>query len=158
MIVRKLRLQRGWTQEHLAELTGLSVRSIQRIERGQPGSLETLNSLAAVFEVELSVLKPGETAMSNDSSIDNSSITAEEADAIEHVKGLKDFYGHVCMYVFFVLVFGLVFGFRHPLILWGSIGWGLGVVAHGLTVYEVVNILGPRWEKRMIEKRLGRKL
>jgi transcriptional regulator with XRE-family HTH domain len=33
MIVRKLRLQRGWTQEHLAELTGLSVRSIQRLER-----------------------------------------------------------------------------------------------------------------------------
>lgn len=32
MIVRKLRLQRGWSQEQLATLTGLSVRTIQRIE------------------------------------------------------------------------------------------------------------------------------
>ncbi|WP_309247253.1 helix-turn-helix transcriptional regulator [Shewanella sp. VB17] len=34
MIVRKLRLQRGWSQEHLSQLSGLSVRTIQRIERG----------------------------------------------------------------------------------------------------------------------------
>lgn len=33
MIVRKLRLQRGWSQEQLATLTGLSVRTIQRIGR-----------------------------------------------------------------------------------------------------------------------------
>lgn len=38
MIIRKLRLQRGWSQEQLAELTGLSTRTIQRIERGQPCS------------------------------------------------------------------------------------------------------------------------
>jgi len=34
MLVRKLRLQRGWSQEHLAELVGVSVRTVQRIERG----------------------------------------------------------------------------------------------------------------------------
>ena len=34
MIVRKLRLQRGWSQEQLAEMSGLSTRTIQRIERG----------------------------------------------------------------------------------------------------------------------------
>ncbi|CAM4169684.1 XRE family transcriptional regulator [Vibrio agarivorans] len=35
MIIRKLRLKRGWTQEQLAELSGLSIRTVQRIERGQ---------------------------------------------------------------------------------------------------------------------------
>ncbi|WP_428831123.1 helix-turn-helix domain-containing protein, partial [Campylobacter coli] len=30
MIVRKLRLQRGWSQDQLATMTGLSVRTIQR--------------------------------------------------------------------------------------------------------------------------------
>jgi transcriptional regulator with XRE-family HTH domain len=73
MIVRKLRLQRGWTQEHLAEMTGLSVRSIQRLERGQPGSLESMNSLAAVC---------------------------------------------------------------------------IGLLVHGLNVFEVINIFGPNWENK----------
>jgi transcriptional regulator with XRE-family HTH domain len=153
MIIRKLRLQRGWTQEHLAQLTGLSVRSIQRLERGQAGSLETLNALAAVFEVERSVLNAGETVMSNESSL-----TVEEAKAIEYVKGLRDFYAHVFMYLTFVIVFGFAFGFDRPLIYWGALGWGAGLAVHGLTVYEVIKFLGPAWEKKQIEKRLGRQL
>ena len=153
MIIRKLRLQRGWTQEHLAQLTGLSVRSIQRLERGQAGSLETLNALAAVFEVERSALNAGETVMSNESSL-----TVEEAKAIEYVKGLRDFYAHVFMYLTFVIVFGFAFGFDRPLIYWGALGWGAGLAVHGLTVYEVIKFLGPAWEKKQIEKRLGRQL
>ncbi|WP_296082988.1 helix-turn-helix transcriptional regulator [uncultured Agrobacterium sp.] len=42
MLVQKLRLQRGWSQEQLATVSGFSVRTIQRIERGQSASLETL--------------------------------------------------------------------------------------------------------------------
>lgn len=56
MIVRKLRLNKGWSQEQLADLCNLSVRTIQRIERGQKPSLETLTSLAAVFEINVSDL------------------------------------------------------------------------------------------------------
>jgi transcriptional regulator with XRE-family HTH domain len=153
MIIRKLRLQRGWTQEHLAELTGLSVRSIQRLERGQAGSLETLNALAAVFEVERSVLNPGESVMNNESAL-----TSEEAKAMEYVKGLRDFYAHVFMYLTFVVVFGFAFGFDRPLIYWGALGWGAGLAIHGLTVHEVIKFLGPAWEKKQIEKRLGRQL
>ena len=153
MIVRKLTLQRGWTQEHLAELTALSVRSIQRLERGQTGSLETMNALAAVFEVDRSQFKPGDNAMP-----DTSPITADEESAIQYVKGVKEFYSHVFMYLIFVAVFGFFFGFKHPLILWGSIGWGIGLVVHGLNVFEVINIFGPNWEKKQIEKRLGRPL
>jgi transcriptional regulator with XRE-family HTH domain len=153
MIVRKLRLQRGWTQEHLAELTGLSVRSIQRLERGQTGSLESMNALAAVFEVDRSLFKPGDKTMPN-----TSPITADEESAIQYVKGVKEFYSHALMYLLFVVVFGVAFGFKHPLILWGSIGWGIGLMVHGLNVFEVINFLGPNWEKKQIEKRLGRPL
>jgi transcriptional regulator with XRE-family HTH domain len=53
MIVRKLRLQRGWSQGQLAYITDLNVRTIQRIERGQVPSLESKKSLAAAFEVQL---------------------------------------------------------------------------------------------------------
>ena len=50
---RSLRLSRAWSQEQLAELSGLSVRTVQRIENGDQPSLETLSALAAVFEVSV---------------------------------------------------------------------------------------------------------
>lgn len=56
MIVKKLRTERNWSQEQLAEYCGLSVRTIQRVESGNKASMETLMSLAAVFEVEITTL------------------------------------------------------------------------------------------------------
>ena len=56
MIVKKLRDRRGWTQEQLVECCGLNVRTIQRVESGNKASLETLQSLASVFEVDVSTL------------------------------------------------------------------------------------------------------
>jgi transcriptional regulator with XRE-family HTH domain len=45
MIIRKLRLQKGWSQEHLSQISGLSTRTIQRIERGHKASLEFIRML-----------------------------------------------------------------------------------------------------------------
>lgn len=56
MIVRKLREKRNWSQEQLATMTGLSTRTIHRIESGNKASLESLKSLASVFEVDISKL------------------------------------------------------------------------------------------------------
>ncbi len=153
MIVRKLRLQRGWSQEHLAELTGLSVRTIQRIERGRKCGLETLASLAAVFEVDSSTFDEGELEVN-----DREKLTSTEREAIEYVKGIKEFYTHLGLYFFFMIAFSLFFGSRNPLFPWGVLGWGVGVIVHGLNVFEVINFFGPAWEKKQIEKRLGRDL
>lgn len=57
MISRRLRQQRNWSQEQLAKFSGLSLRTIQRIESGQNTSLESWKSLAAVFEVEIAALE-----------------------------------------------------------------------------------------------------
>ncbi len=57
MNIRKLREDRGWSQEDLAALSGLSVRTIQRVENGGRASLETLKCLAAVFETSIPALK-----------------------------------------------------------------------------------------------------
>jgi transcriptional regulator with XRE-family HTH domain len=57
MRVRELRLRRGWSQAHLAELTGLSVRTIQRIETGANPGLDSLRDLAAAFGVDVSELQ-----------------------------------------------------------------------------------------------------
>jgi hypothetical protein len=62
------------------------------------------------------------------------------------------------MYLVFAIVFSVAFGIRNPMIFWGVIGWGVGVIIHSLNVYQVINMLGPKWERRQIEKRLGQKL
>lgn len=49
----QLRKQNFWTQEELSEASGVSVRTIQRIERGQSASLETWRALASAFGREL---------------------------------------------------------------------------------------------------------
>jgi transcriptional regulator with XRE-family HTH domain len=159
IIVRKLRLQRGWTQEDVARFAGLSVRSVQRVERGQPGSLETMKALAAVFETDVATLGNGGQEMSD------TVMPADEKEALEYVARIKGFYMHLFMYLLFAIVFlgvfGLAFGFEHPpvrLMMYGFAGWGIGVVVHGLHAYEVIDLLGPNWERRMVERRLGRKL
>ena len=56
-MIKKLRISKGWSQEQLAQFSGLSVRTIQRIERGHNAGLESLKCLAAVFELDVSVLQ-----------------------------------------------------------------------------------------------------
>ncbi|TDM06274.1 MAG: transcriptional regulator [Ideonella sp. MAG2] len=56
MILKQLRLSRHLSQEQLAQMSGLSVRTIQRIESGQSPSLESLKCLAAVLEIDVQTL------------------------------------------------------------------------------------------------------
>ncbi len=43
---------RGWTQETLAELAGITVRTIQRVEGGEPSSVDTRRALARALDWE----------------------------------------------------------------------------------------------------------
>jgi len=155
MIVRKLRLQRGWSQEKLADQTGLSTRTIQRIERGHTPGVESLRLLAEAFEMDVATLQEGIT-MRNDQIIDN-----EEERAMTYVRDLKGFYSHLIKYVIVVavlFVFNLIKSPDHMWVYWLMFGWGIGIVAHALNVFEVFGFFSPEWEKRQIEKRLGKKL
>lgn len=49
--IRQERSTRAWTQEMLAEESGLSVRTVQRIECGETPSQESIESLAAAFRI-----------------------------------------------------------------------------------------------------------
>lgn len=53
MIVKRLRIKNGWSQDQLATLSGLSLRTIQRVEAGHPASMETINSLSSVFATDI---------------------------------------------------------------------------------------------------------
>ena len=156
MLVQKLRLQRGWSQQQLAELSGLNVRTIQRIEKGQEPSVESLKSLAAVFNVEFSTLK--ELGMEN---VINESQSAEEILAFNQVRKLKDFYIHLANYVLVIAVLTIVNALTTPnrwWVQWVIMGWGVGVFFHWLQISERFSLFGSKWEKEQVEKRLGRKL
>jgi transcriptional regulator with XRE-family HTH domain len=162
MIIRKLRLQRGWSQEQLSECSGLSIRTIQRIERGQNASVESLKSLAAVFEVDITDLTQ-ETPMENETvqTHHRSALTYDEQEAIEYVQDIKGFYSHLTSYVCVIAALAAINLFQSPEEIWfiyPAFFWGIGIVSHGLSVFEVINLFSPGWEKKQIEKRLGRKL
>jgi len=155
MIVRKLRIQKGWSQEQLAQFSGLSVRTIQRIERGKTAGLESLKSLAAVFEVNIKNLQQ-ETDMDT-----KTDLSDKEIEIIEHVKDIKDYYSHLINYGIVVGAFFILNLITSPNYIWAwwiAIGWGIGVISHGLSVFEITNFFGADWEKRQIEKRLNKKL
>ena len=156
MLVQKLRLQRGWSQQQLAELSGLNVRTIQRIEKGQEPSVESLKSLAAVFNVEFSTLK--EQGMDN---VISESQSAEEILAFKQVRKLKGFYIHLAQYVLTIAVLTVINALITPnrwWVQWVVMGWGVGVFFHWFEISERFGLFGSKWEKEQVEKRLGRKL
>lgn len=155
MIVRKLRLQRGWSQEHLSQLSGLSIRTIQRIERGQNAGLESLKSLAAVFEIQITDLQQ-EPQMNNEIQV-----TADEKVVLEQVRAIKSFYSNLISYLSVITLLFVINFMIDPSYIWAwwpAMGWGIGIVCHGLSAFEILNFFGPDWEKKQVEKRLGRKL
>jgi transcriptional regulator with XRE-family HTH domain len=57
LVVRRLRTARGWSQEQLAIASGLSLRTVQRVEAHGIASLDTAVSLAATYQVQLNELQ-----------------------------------------------------------------------------------------------------
>ena len=155
MNVQKLRLQRGWSQQQLAELSGLSARTIQRIENGQPASAESLKSLASVFEIDFSTLT---------SEQDMSASTASKHDeqlALAKVRKIKGFYIHLAQYIVVISVLAVINLVTHPSKLWffwPALGWGIGIIAHAAATFEFIPFFGAEWERKQVEKLLGRTL
>ncbi|WP_086517882.1 helix-turn-helix domain-containing protein [Clavibacter michiganensis] len=71
-----LRTRRGWTQERLAEASGITVRTVQRLEAGADASLDTLTRVATALEVQV-----GELSAAVDESGHGSAVTALDAPA-----------------------------------------------------------------------------
>ncbi len=50
--LKQLRLEKNWTQQHVAEVCDLSMRTIQRVEKDGVASNETVAAYAAIFELD----------------------------------------------------------------------------------------------------------
>jgi transcriptional regulator with XRE-family HTH domain len=55
-LIRKLREERAWSQEHLAAVAGVSARTIQRVEAEGSASLETRMAIATALGLEVGQL------------------------------------------------------------------------------------------------------
>lgn len=49
--IAQLRRSKGWTQQQLASESGVTVRTVQRLEAGQDSSMDTLSRIAKALEV-----------------------------------------------------------------------------------------------------------
>lgn len=158
MSIQKMRLARGWSQQQLADASGLSARTVQRIESGHPGSVESLKSIAAVFEVNFSTLTT-ETAMKDDDN--NNPQSAEELIAFKQAQRLRKYYLHLLSYLVINIGCIAINLLTTPERLWFpglTLFWGLGLVVNTLTVFVFDKYFDGRWELNQVEKSLGRSL
>lgn len=139
-------------------MSGISVRTIQRIERGKPANAETLKCIGAALDIDFNILREG-TNMQLPTSSQDQTLTEQEREALEYVRDVKGFYEHAIYYLVALVMLGILNLWTSPEKIWVgyvAMGWGIGLAAHGLSVFEVVNIFGPEWERRQIERRLRR--
>ncbi|XLS28002.1 2TM domain-containing protein [Flavobacteriaceae bacterium M23B6Z8] len=74
--------------------------------------------------------------------------------ARDRVEAIKSFYGNLVSYLIVIPVLAFI-NYRttdFPWAIFPALGWGFGVVAHGLEAYGFNPFLGKRWEERKIKE------
>ena len=51
--LKQLRESKAWSQSHLAKVSGISLRTIQRIEKSGIASPESVKSICATFDIQI---------------------------------------------------------------------------------------------------------
>ena len=159
MDIQKLRLDKGWSQEDLAMHSGISVRTIQRIENGKRASLESLKCLAAVFETSVSNLVQ-EKPMTNTQATDQHFVERAEQDAIAYVQNLKAFHMNWIAFIVVMPCLYLLNMQLSPEYLWViivGIAWTFAIVLHALVMFGLFSVFGGGWEQRQFQKRMNQR-
>ena len=98
--IKRWREERLWSQEHLADLAGLGLRTVQRIENGDPASRDSVMALAAAFNVDV-------TALSVDAEAEARHATERQAEEAEARMRLY-FYLHAASVAMVTAIFGFL--------------------------------------------------
>ena len=75
--------------------------------------------------------------------------------ARKKVNEIKGFYGNLTAYIFVnigFLVLNLLTSPQQLWFFWPMLGWGIGVIFHGMRVFNYMPFLGKDWEKRKISE------
>ena len=79
-------------------------------------------------------------------------------EAKKRVEELKGFYQHLIVYLLvntFLFVVNLLTSRGNWWFYWPLFGWGIGVTAHGASVFMSGGFLGKSWEDRKIRQLMG---
>jgi transcriptional regulator with XRE-family HTH domain len=139
-----MRLERHWSQEQLADMSGLSIRTIQRIENGENAGLESLKSLAAVFETNI-------TDSNKTDEIEQ--IRKEEA----YVQNIKGFYKLLAIAILSLVVPFIIAVNDSSLwsvFLWILLSWGVILGIYSLNVFD---LFGEEWKRKIINNKFKKK-
>ena len=159
MTIQKLRVDRGWSQEELAAHSGLSVRTIQRIENGKRASLESLKCLAAVFEKQVSDLVQ-EKPMNDTQPSNQYFLNQAEEEAIEYVQNLKAFHLN---WIIFLIVMPFMYWLNvtvSPQFMWVTILasiWFLAIAMQAVLIFGLFSVFSGAWEQKEFQKRMNRR-
>jgi len=142
--IKKMRLERHWSQDQLAEMSGLSIRTIQRIENGENAGLESLKSLAAVFEINIT---------DSDKTQEMEQIRKEE----EYVQNVKGFYKLLAIAILSLVapfIIAINDSSNWIVFLWILLSWGVILGIYSLNVFD---FFGEEWKRKMINKKFKKK-
>ena len=125
--IKRWREERQWSQEYLAERARLGLRTVQRIEKGDPASRGSLTALAGAYGVEV-------TALMMDVEAEATALGqfAKALAVMRHALWIHGA-GFGLGLVVFIGV-NLAIGGDGLVMKWLMIWWGLGLFAHGLII------------------------
>ena len=88
-------------------------------------------------------------------------VSNEEALAFAHVRRIKGFYMHLAEYCGIIALLAVMNVFispHYPWVIFAAAPWGFYLLVDGLRAFDKVPFLNGQWEKRQVEKYLGRQL
>ena len=130
--IRRWRDERCWSQEHLAEVSGLSLRTVQRLENGGSASRDSVMSLAAAYGVDVTALMLDANGEAREA--------AEKRAEKNNLQFKLSFWIHLATYLFVMAILlsvNVASDAENLWVTWPAIGWGIGVLAHGFSVFIV---------------------
>lgn len=150
--VKTYRLRKAWSQEQLAEVASLSVRTVQRTEKGQKPSLETLSAIASAFGVNVSALS--EETYSEETYVASQALDERISEARIQVVQETRFYRILVTAVLVCTALMIINYLFTPESYWSvvvAVIWGGLVIFRGIRVFIMRDTIA-LWQQRRLQK------
>ncbi len=75
--------------------------------------------------------------------------------AKKQVEEIKGFYGNLIAYVvvnIFMMIINLMYSPQYLWFFWPLLGWGIGLLFHGMKAFNYSPFLGKDWEQRKLKE------
>ncbi|MFB9887933.1 2TM domain-containing protein [Balneatrix alpica] len=155
--IKALRLQRGWSQEQLASISGVSVRTIQRLENGASASLDTRKALAAAMDLPLPQL---DEATSQEPTSSERVSNEEVRQLQKRIRAQRRLYQQGLSYLGLIVLLAIINLLTSPeylWFLWPALGWGIALAIQAMSYFGHLNLFNRDWEQRQLAKQLRKR-